>query len=466
LPWLSRGRVGIEELMERANRLGIVMSKAEAEGALRLNQTLKETWAIITRLAGIIGSAFVPQITMITDIIAKYSKRVMDWVSGNKVLIEQIWVAATIIGTLGVALLVLGKTLVLLGPIVGALGMTFSVLGAIVSTAVGLFGGLIGMLASPLGLAVAASTAFIVAGEIATLHYTGVLQGMAAAAAPSFNSLGAMFVSLKDTAITAWGGIVDAFATGNLLLAGRIALAGLKLAWHDFGTWFVGLWNNMSMYFGNFYAGVMINFANFKNGLLQGWFTIRNKILGTLIDIRTGFAHAMVDMAAMAARASGGQFDAATAHASIEKRRNKSLNALQDGPSAADQAMTAEIDDIVMGRITAMKKRLQAETLGRQERGELQTELDRLVDVAAKKRAKQRNSLTPLPDISSLPDPVEIQRRIETHGTFNASVASGLGAGGGGDLNRTARATEQTVVNTAAIIEALKSGAFRAPVFG
>lgn len=64
-----------------------------------------------------------------------------------------------------------------------------------------------------------------------------LLGGAVVALAASMMDWGGLFGKLGQTGKDAIGGIVAAFAKGDLELAGRIALAGLKLAWHDTVAW-------------------------------------------------------------------------------------------------------------------------------------------------------------------------------------------------------------------------------------
>ena len=64
IPFLNQGKQGIKELMEEARRLGLVMSKEDAEAANKFNDELKKLAAASRGLTLVLGKELVPVFTM------------------------------------------------------------------------------------------------------------------------------------------------------------------------------------------------------------------------------------------------------------------------------------------------------------------------------------------------------------------------------------------------------------------
>lgn len=66
IPFLNQGRDGIQAMMEEAKRLGLVLSKEDAEAANKFNDEIKRLDAQVQGLALSVGSALIP---MLTDLL-------------------------------------------------------------------------------------------------------------------------------------------------------------------------------------------------------------------------------------------------------------------------------------------------------------------------------------------------------------------------------------------------------------
>lgn len=87
---------------------------------------------------------------------------------------------------------------------------------------------------------------------------TGVGERLGVAMRGVLSDLAASWQSLKETATTAWGGIVAALQTGDLEAAGQVAVAALKVAWAEGMNFLTRQW------------------VAFKSVVVDGWHDIGN----------------------------------------------------------------------------------------------------------------------------------------------------------------------------------------------
>lgn len=199
----------LDELTKEARDFGLVWTGDEADAADKLGDSLDLLVAVGKRVVTVIGSALAPTLTELAGSLAAGSKRVMDWVKDNGELIATAF-------KVGVAVTAAGAALVVLGVGISGLG---AVLGGI-ATGIGVVGTVLAALVSPVGLVVAA----LVGAGVAFFKFTDAGQ-------KSLEWLGGKFGELKDSATTAFKGIGDALAAGDVALAGKILWTGLRIEW-------------------------------------------------------------------------------------------------------------------------------------------------------------------------------------------------------------------------------------------
>ena len=190
---LNKGKVGIEELQKTARDWGLEMSTNDAKAALNLTNNLKLLAATVKMLVFQIGKAAAPAFELMRLRIAPVVKSTIEWIKANPGLVVSITKIGLVIMGLGAALIFVG--------------FAFSALGAIISTA----STVVGLFLSPWLLI----PALVLGAAVAVAYFAGV-----------FDQAGADVKS-------AWGGIVDAIKAGDLVLAGKIVFAGIKLAWFE-----------------------------------------------------------------------------------------------------------------------------------------------------------------------------------------------------------------------------------------
>lgn len=195
LPMIQQGTEGIQALRKEARDLGIDMSDETAADAAALTDAMAKMSKAFKQISINIGAAVAPAITKAADKLAVFGANINKAVKANAPFIRTIGKIAVGMVAVGGALLGVSaalKGVAVLQPIVGA-GW------AIASGPVGLVVG-----------AMAAATA-------GALAFTDAGRGVA-----SF---------LGSTFMQTFKGVSDALMSGNLELAGKVALAGLKLVW-------------------------------------------------------------------------------------------------------------------------------------------------------------------------------------------------------------------------------------------
>ena len=67
VPFLKEGSKAIDEAAAKADKYGIVLTKAQAEAGDKFNDTLEETHAALTGIRNIVGNALIPQMTLLLE---------------------------------------------------------------------------------------------------------------------------------------------------------------------------------------------------------------------------------------------------------------------------------------------------------------------------------------------------------------------------------------------------------------
>lgn len=321
-PLLKASASGLSELERRARSLGLVMSKEDVAAAAEFDDTLDDLHLQIQAVTNSIGAAVVNVLQPFAGQVKGIVKSVIDWTNANRGLVQ---VALGIGGALviaGGATIGLGLGFSILGKAIGGITSALVPFKAILSTAfsvvapairlalsafttsfglitravlagVGVIGPALGLLLTPIGLIGAA----LLAAGVAWLYFSGEAGKMAQAvgghlgtvrssvggAMAYIKSLGkeaieylsAKFLELKETAVTAFGGISDALGAGDILLAAQILWTGLQLAWVQGTQQLQGAWIKFKQGFvevaaAAFYGALEI-WANVQAGLETAW---------------------------------------------------------------------------------------------------------------------------------------------------------------------------------------------------
>lgn len=227
---------GAERLAAATAALGNSAGEASRVAGVQMD-TLRGTVDILmSSVEGVgieIGEALTPTLREWGKSMAAIANTIAGVIKANKPLIASIGkaVAATVgvgaamfgtglaIRLAGAGIGVLGKSIGLLLLPLKALTLSFNAAGiaarAFAATKVAL-----GALLSPSGLLVGG----LVAAGVAFFKYTDAGQ-------QALGKMGELFMGLKSDAVEAFGGIADALKSGNIELAGKVAMAGLRLTW-------------------------------------------------------------------------------------------------------------------------------------------------------------------------------------------------------------------------------------------
>jgi hypothetical protein len=427
LPLMIDGAEGIEKLQEKARKLGLTISTEDAAAAEEFGDTLDVLWKVIKRGVFSVGAALVPSLMELAQWIITTTKEVSAWIDRNRGLV-------TSIAKITVVVLGIGAALVALGVAVSAAGFALSGLVSIfslVSSAIGVVGTVIGALLSLIGLVVAALVG------LGYLFATETEAGQRMT-----DELKAGFVSFAETAKTAWGGIVDAIQAGDIGLAAKIALAAVSLEWAKAVLWWTEKWNAFKGIFVDGWhdavAGLKLMFWDFTAWIARTFSGAIEKLFKA-----AAWAAEKIGLDDLAKNLRENfDFSDENINRNRDRIKNQILDDRQRRQREADAARKAD----AAGAMDDVRKAAE--------------ELKDAVDEAGRKRAAVRDRVPEKAksgSMSELDEVVDLARKVDIQGTFNAAAVRGLGAE---SLNeRTARAVDQINENVKKIAaEAMHGG--------
>jgi hypothetical protein len=468
LPLLNQGSSGIEQFTQRARELGLVTSNETAQSALRFSRLLADLQDVFKRCVFIIGGALAPNLEDLVGKITTVAVRVRQWISENRGLITTAFKLAGAVVAAGVGFSILGRMLglavvpismvlgglKLVGSAVAMIGTVASAGFSLFSTALGIAGSAISFLLSPIGLVVAA-----VVGLGVYFLYTSGTIGKA------INMLGGVFDILKSDALTAFGGIRDALASGDIALAAKVLWSLLKLEWQRGINWVKNLWSGFKWYFLSVWNEAVIslsttiteawsglkrawvNVVSFMKSIWTGFSTEAGNIWNRAQDtIGSAFINALSatgviskDEGALAKQMLSQDMDTKIKerssagngkNAQIESDRQKDLQRIEQERRDMLKSLESDKD----ADQTERTKEYEAEVEARQAEVEAaRRELDALrVEVAGKKaqevasKGKGEGDAFSDMNLGNLPG-----AKATVVGTFSAAAVSGMGLGGG-----------------------------------
>ncbi len=198
-PILKKGKAGLDEFRASAEGAGAVMSAEDTARSKETMQAFNSTMIAVKNTFVELGAALLPSsdgIKGFTSTVANVLKTTREWIKKNKVLI------------IGVALISGGLV------VAGAAILAFSAMAAVGSAAVTLLSGTIAVLDAVLGFTFSPAVL--------------IIAGIAASVAILIATFGDLNGVIK-TALGAFKGMKDAFESGDIELAWRIAVAAMKV---------------------------------------------------------------------------------------------------------------------------------------------------------------------------------------------------------------------------------------------
>lgn len=397
-------------------------------------------------LASALGKPLLPILRDVRSLVRQFSL----WAKQNPELIRTVF-------KIGVGLTVAGVAFKLLGTaaMMAAGGLS------VVAHSFGILAGIVGFIGTPFG----AFVALLVGSVAAWAHFTKSGQ-------TAVQHIADLFGDLLDIARETFAGIADALAAGDLKLAAEVAIAGINLAWQKLASEVNKMWADVAFDFRATWQGAITSiakaFTTMWAVLRQGgaeaaafaqssWSRFTVEAVNALNMLRDSLQRA--DLRALEAMNKISPQDAAKRRAALDAQReaeltksNVDLDAGQKRAETDRQAALARINEDEQTALKALdedKKRLMDEMDRARQAGlkEKQTALhdaqeafnaarDRAVVAAAK--AREMRAVPGFPGFGGL----DLGGEKPTV-TFSGAGLLAAGQGGGGPVQRIAKAAEK-----------------------
>jgi len=476
LPMLAGGVKGLDAMRQKARTLGLVMSSEDAAAADDFGDAIDTLWKSLKMGVATIGSALAPILSQLAERVMGVVKSVSDWIKQNKAVVVTVFTVAAVVAASGAVLMVLGGILTGLGYVCGMLASILPWVG----TALGVIGTVLGAILSPVGLVIAA---------LASLG--GYLLYVSGAGEQALSWLGQQFAALRETALTAWKGISDALATGDIGLAARILWLTLKMEWQKGVAWLTDKWIGFKEAFmavateavygtakilTSAWAGLQTAWVEtvafmskawtvFTSSLVTGWKTAQNWIAKKFVQLMAMFDESVDVEATQQILDEDFQRD--------QRQRDQATQQELRDIQATRQAKREAIEEQERGTLAALEDERQRRHVERRRQydadikaaedavAEARRQWQEALDKAARKRAMIPETAGPervkaIGDLEGVDIEGLARRSISVVGTFNPFAVAGLGTGG--PLERAARAGEETARNTRKLVQQAQHG--------
>jgi flagellar biosynthesis GTPase FlhF len=439
------------------------MSTEDAQAAEAFGDALSSLWRSLKQVVFMVGAALAPTLQQIAEWITRVAANSAAWIDENREVITII--AAVVAGIVGV-----GVALMVLGPIISAVGaaiglVTFAISAAVI--AVKLLAVAIGLLLSPIGLVVAA------VGGIAAAVLFATDEGNMA-----LESLGQGFEQLLGAAGTAWQGIQDAIAAGDLAGAMEVAWLGIQVvweagiaaitaAWRRFKGFFVELfWSAVyavARAFNTAWTGIEVAFWTVVNALADGWDTFCTGLQIAFNEFVGFFRRAWARVRNL--------FSPSTARREVEAINREVEQQNREARERLDRRVRERAPRVDQARERGRQREETLNQMQEEERRERRREIDAAnaadqerVAAAQREQAELERQLAAMDreaqrarrpefDLEGLD---EAEAKTDVKGTFSAFAVAGLGSDSLAE--RTARASEQVARNTGQLVRQAQNG--------
>jgi len=384
LPMLHDGEEGMVAVMEEAERLGLILSKEDAEAAAQLTDAMTRLQSVLSMVWKRVGAAVAPMLSDLADRMAEASSKAIDWVKANQPLIVLLLKIGAGLMAVGAGLMVLGPAVITVGAGMGMLASMITMAGA----AVGVLGTVLAALLSPIGMV----TAAVIALGSWWLHTTGRFRAAG-------RWLGGVFGQLRDDAVEAFGGIMDALKAGDWQAAVQVLWSLLKLEWTKGVNWLMDKWAGFRDSFLDVWneatTGLAMMFNSAVAGLQKIWVNLSTFMVGKFWEVALEIQKAMAQMMPdwMAKRLginkqwhgfAAGMAQKATEIA-IEQEKAKRLKAIDEERAQREEILAGDLNR----KQTARDDRRAAQMARRQrEAADAQAAFDNAVAAARRRRAE------------------------------------------------------------------------------
>ena len=383
IPWLKKGRAGLEELRAAQRETNSGWSSEQAKQAAVVAREFSLTMQAVKGSLLEVGKALLPtgkDFAAVGRDIRESLAKAREWITNNRQVVVAVTAVAAAFVAAGIALVGFSVICSTVAPILAALAVAVKLTVAAFT-----------LLASPVGLVAVGVTA-VAAGFLYLLSLTD--EGQA-----KFAEMRAAFGELVDWVKSGWKGISDALSVGDWSLAFRISIAmareawaafvyGLTIVWNDFKGAFVDGWEEVTTWLAktltNVGAFIMRNTLGALKKLIDGY----NSIAGAIDDsLKVNVGGLMSD---------------------------EDINAARDG-------ILKEIDaDHARGQKARKDARDKDEINAMNEWNEAAAELKRLKEEAAKKVEEAANPKAAGP--AAAPAPRKKEEALPTPGWLAANV--------------------------------------------
>lgn len=281
---LSEVFSNFDEMTGQAEKLGLVMSKQDADAADELGDVLDQLKSSARAVFNLIGAVIAPHLTEMAQRVLAVIMSVRKWIDENRELVGTILRTVGIVTAIGAAIGVAAGLIFGMG---AAFAAVSSILGG-VAAGFGMLVSIVGAILSPIGLLIAA-----VIGLGGYFLYASGLAGQA------FDDVRSNLGSLVGEAKGAFGAISNALAGGDIRAAAAVLWTFLKLQWvkgtaalrgywSEFTGFFIEVWQSavygLAGILTDAWDGVQSLWTNFITGLLAGWEIFSS----TFIDVWKG----------------------------------------------------------------------------------------------------------------------------------------------------------------------------------
>jgi len=475
LPLLNDGARGIEMLQEEARALGLTLSTDAAKKSVALHDTLNILWRVVKRLTIEIGAS-------LSDAVSDLASRVIRVVMTSTAGVKQNQAIIVSAAKVAIGVTAAGAALVMVGTLISSLGTIFGVLASVVSGVGAAFGALL----SPIGLVMAAVVGL---GTMIAVYTDAGVDALA--------WLSKQFGMLKDIVLTTVGGMADALAAGDIILASQVLWAGLKLVWEQGTHALLQIWLTLKGKFlgiiNDFVYGGQAMWVEFVADVQSLWANLVGFLRSTWAKFSTWHARAVEHSANWIAKrwlelqgVWDRSLDVEAAKAEVDRQSKQRFDEIADKERADLEEIEKKKNEALVEAVKRRDERLAsigaAETENeRRQRAEREqrlrdseaelnkakADLDAARAAAAQKRkevepaaarALRRPAVDPLADlddrISGLAD--LMAGKLSIMGTFNPMAVAGLGAASAEE--RTAQNTEQIAKHTKRLVDAATVG--------
>lgn len=276
VPLLNSGSEGMAALRTEARQLGLSMNADQATAAAKLTDAINRLKRSFGAVVITIGSTVAPMLESVANRFAVLAAKIPTLIQKNQAIFQQALRVAAVLAGVGAALFSVAGIVVAVSLVFGGLSAAIGLSGTTLTA----FLGVVGFALSPLGLMIAGL------GAATYAFFT-----MTAAGQQTISQLASGFSALQNTAVSAFAGITAALKSGDLKLAGRIALLGLKTVWLQITDEIFGVWQSLML-------RLETAFITFQHNVAKLWLSIVSEFKTALASVQNEISKQLIDAAA------------------------------------------------------------------------------------------------------------------------------------------------------------------------